>query len=59
MKLKLECLVDVNTGKHLEIEIPDEHYDTKILPLRVAAWKTGRRFRMGLTEDKPKEPSDS
>lgn len=51
MKLTLERLVDINTGKPLEIEIPDDEYESKYLPIRQAAWETGARFRMGLLNE--------
>jgi hypothetical protein len=53
MKLTMECLVDINTGKPLEIEISDsyENYMTNIAPLQQAAWESGRRFRRALTQN--------
>lgn len=51
MTLTLERLIDINTGLPLTIEIPDDEYETKYRPIRQAAWLTGARFRMGLTEE--------
>jgi hypothetical protein len=53
----LERLVDINTGKPLEIEIPDDEYESKYLPIRQAAWLTGARFRMGLLTDEHPSPN--
>jgi hypothetical protein len=53
MKLVMECLVDVNTGLPLEIEVPDsyENFMENIAPLKQAAWESGRLFKMALMQE--------
>lgn len=50
MKIECECLIDINTGKHLVIEISDSYnnYMENIAPLKQAAYESGVRFRTGL-----------
>jgi hypothetical protein len=43
-----ERLIDSNTGESLKIEIPDDISDEHIKMIRMKAWESGARFRIGL-----------